>query len=89
MRGNGEYMTQSMAVAAYLHKVRRGEHGVWIKSSKRINGPGRFEFVFSDPEGKAAALAVEFANSECALFDDGMRSIKTMLSDSKPKRGRQ
>lgn len=72
-----------MAVAAYLHRVRRGEHGILIKSARRVNGPGRFEFVFSDPSGMARELVVEFANSESALFDDGMRSIKTLLSSSR------
>ena len=79
-QNNGVYRTQSMAIAAYLHRVRRGEYGIWIKSSKRISGPEKFEFVFSDPEHKANEIAVEFSNSDCALFDDGMRSIKTLLS---------
>jgi hypothetical protein len=76
------FYTDNMAITAYLHKVRRGEHGIWMRSARRINGPGRFEFVFSDPEGKAAEMAMEFANSESCLFDDGMRSVKNMLSAS-------
>lgn len=76
------FRTEFMAIAAYLHNVRKDEHGVSIKSARRINGPGRFEFIFSDPEGRAADMTVDFANSESRLFDDGMKSIKTMLSVS-------
>jgi hypothetical protein len=80
--GNDTFVTSSMAVAAYLHEVRRNEHGVRIRSARRVNGPGRFEFVFYDPDGMAQRMAVEFANSESRQFDDGMRSIKTLLSSS-------
>ena len=83
---NGTYRTQSMAVAAYLHRVRRGEFGIEISSARRINGPGRFEFVFKDPHHKAHDLAIEFSNSESAIFDDGMRSIKTLLSSERQGR---
>lgn len=83
---NGLYITPSMAIAAYFHRVRRGEHDVWIHSARKVNGPKRFEFAFKDPQHVAANMATEFSNSESAIFDDGMRSIKTLLSSSRQDR---
>lgn len=36
------------------------------------------EFHFSDPDGKARALAIAYANSECSRFDHEIRSLKKM-----------
>lgn len=83
MPGDGYFCTDSMALAAYLHNVRKNEHGVSIKSAVKVNGPERFKFVFTDPDGMAGEMTMDYANSESRQFDDGMRSIKTLLYSSR------
>jgi len=75
------YFTSSMAVAAYLHGLSYG-NGVTIRSARRTRGPKKFAFVFNDPQGVAPQMAIDFANSESRLFDDAMRSLKTILNGS-------
>lgn len=88
------FRTERMEVTAYLHNVREGHHGVHIRAARRVNGTGRFEFIFSDPEGMAAEMAMEFASSESRQFDDGMKSVKGMMADwdlnnRRSRRGRE
>lgn len=65
------WSTRDLALAAFCL-----EHGLEVVRASRR---GReFEFLFRDPEGRADALAIEFANSPEARFDAAMRALKKL-----------
>lgn len=65
------WSTRDLALAAFCL-----EHGLEVVRATRR---GReFEFLFRDPEGRANALAIQFANSPEARFDAAMRALKKL-----------
>ncbi len=40
---------------------------------------GQFMFEFDDPDGKGVQLAIEFTNSDCAVYDNHVRNLKKIL----------
>lgn len=74
------FVTSDLSLAAYLMKVGglrlikggRGDHG-------------DFEFIIEDPEGKAEALQVDWAQSCCREFEQQVISLKSLM---RGKRGR-
>jgi len=71
---DGVAKTPDLAVAAWLHMC-----GLKVLSAHKI-GRYQYRFSFDDPEGRAAQLRVEFANSESARFDASQRSLKKLVT---------
>jgi hypothetical protein len=67
-----DFVTHDLALAAYLLMK-----GLVLSSAKKT--PGRFEFVFNDPEKKSQALSLEFIGSDFAVYDGYMRTLRGML----------
>jgi len=40
---------------------------------------GQFMFEFDDPQGLGPRLAIEFTNSESAVYDNHVRNLKKIL----------
>jgi len=65
------WSTRDLALAAFCL-----EHGLEVVRASRR---GReFEFLFRDPDSRADALAIQFANSPEARFDAAMRALKKL-----------
>ena len=67
------YKTSDLSIAAYL----------MMKGLKLINAfrasNGQFMFEFDDPNNRGAQLAIEFAGSSCAVYDNHVRNLKKIL----------
>lgn len=67
------YKTSDLSIAAYL----------MMKGMKLVNayrGPnGQFMFEFNDPNQEGSKLAIDFTNSESAVFDNHVRNLKKIL----------
>ena len=67
------YKTSDLSIAAFL----------MMKEMKLINayrgGNGQFMFEFDDPDGKGQQFAIEFTNSESAVYDNHVRNLKKIL----------
>ena len=70
---NHIYKTSDLSIAAYL----------MMKGLKLVNAfrasNGQFMFEFDDPAKKGAQLAIEFAGSSCAVYDNHVRNLKKIL----------
>jgi len=68
------FVTSDLSLASYLiefgglklTKGGRGDHG-------------DFEFIIEDPEGKAEALQVEWAQSCCRRFESQALALKSLM----------
>lgn len=60
----------SFAAFAYLRGLRL------LKASEQRRGRVEYAFTFADPEGRWDTLQIEFVNSECASFDNAVRTLK-------------
>ena len=69
------YTTSDIALAAYL-KLK----GLQLIDCGRED---KFFFTFEDPEGKAAQMSLDFANSDVRRYDDEMRSLKKIIYSKK------
>lgn len=67
------YKTSDLSIAAYL----------MMKGMKLINAyrnsSGQFMFEFDDPLSEGAKFAIEFTNSELAVYDNHVRNLKKIL----------
>lgn len=67
------YKTSDLSIAAFL----------MMKGMKLINASkaasGQFMFEFDDPQGIGVKLAIEFTNSDCAVYDNHVRNLKKIL----------
>ena len=74
------YNTSDLSIAAYL----------MMKGMKLLNAyrgsNGQFMFEFEDPNGDGVRLAIEFTNSECAVYDNHVRNLKKILYRNQNKR---
>ena len=71
-----QFETSDIGVAAYIMMK-----GLKLKSATREKN-GRFKFVFNDPKNIGQSLAVDFVNSESALFDAHIKNLKNILYKS-------
>lgn len=72
---NGKiFKTYDCALAAYLYSVKRMK----ICGLNRIGERNRYEFIFEDEENRKNYV-LSYYNSECKIFDEGMRNLKSMM----------
>jgi hypothetical protein len=67
------YNTSDLSIAAYLMMK-----GMTLQNAYR-GSSGQFMFEFDDPDGKGVQLAIEFTNSDCAVYDNHVRNLKKIL----------
>jgi hypothetical protein len=68
------FVTRDLSLAAYLMKVGG------LKLDKGGRGDhGDFEFILQDPEGRAEALQVQWAQSCCREFEQQVMALKSLL----------
>ncbi len=67
------YNTSDLSIAAYLMMK-----GMTLKNAYRGSN-GQFMFEFDDPDGLGVQLAIEFTNSDCAVYDNHVRNLKKIL----------
>lgn len=67
------YKTSDLSIAAYLMMK-----GMKLVDASR-NNSGQFMFEFNDPNSQGTKLAIEFTNSESAVFDNHIRNLKKIL----------
>tara|TARA_A100001015_G_scaffold289936_1_gene362371 strand:+ start:436 stop:651 length:216 start_codon:yes stop_codon:yes gene_type:complete len=67
------YKTSDLSIAAYL--MMKG-----LKLSNAYRDPnGQFMFEFADPDKLGVTYAIEFASSDCAVYDNHVRNLKKIL----------
>ena len=67
------YKTCDLSIAAFL--MMKG-----LKLSNAFRAPnGQFMFEFDDPANQGQQLAIEFMNSELAVYDNHVRNLKKIL----------
>ena len=67
------YKTSDLSIAAYL--MMRG-----MKLTNAFRGSnGQFMFEFDDPNSEGQKFAIEFTNSESAVYDNHIRNLKKIL----------
>lgn len=74
VREGNRVLLTDLDTAAYLH----GVHLLGVHSVEKV-APSCHEIWLYDPEGRADQLAVDFINSECVLFADGMKRMKKII----------
>jgi hypothetical protein len=67
------YKTSDLSIAAYLMMK-----GMKLVDASR-NKSGQFMFEFNDPNSQGTKFAIEFTNSESAVFDNHIRNLKKIL----------
>lgn len=67
------YKTSDLSIAAYLMMK-----GLKLNNAYR-ESTGQFMFEFEDPDKKGVIFAIEFAGSECAVYDNHVRNLKKIL----------
>lgn len=67
------YKTSDLSIAAYLMMK-----GLKLNNAYR-ESTGQFMFEFEDPDKKGVMFAIEFAGSECAVYDNHVRNLKKIL----------
>ncbi len=73
MSSENTYKTSDLSIAAYLMMK-----GLKLKDAFRSNN-GQFMFEFEDPSNVGVQLAIEFASSDCAVYDNHVRNLKKIL----------
>ena len=68
-----KYQTSDLSIAAFLMMK-----GLKLLSADREQS-GRFLFAFDDPKNEGVQLAIEFARSDCAVYDNHVRNLKKIL----------
>tara|TARA_B100001248_G_scaffold259389_1_gene245333 strand:+ start:292 stop:507 length:216 start_codon:yes stop_codon:yes gene_type:complete len=67
------YKTSDLSIAAYL--MMRG-----MRLTNAFRGSnGQFMFEFDDPNSEGQKFAIEFTNSESAVYDNHVRNLKKIL----------
>jgi len=67
------YKTSDLSIAAYLMMK-----GMKLCNAFRASN-GQFMFEFDDPSNEGAKFAIEFTNSESAVYDNHVRNLKKIL----------
>ena len=67
------YKTSDLSIAAYLMMK-----GMKLLNAYRTSN-GQFMFEFDDPSGEGPKFAIEFTNSESAVYDNHVRNLKKIL----------
>ena len=67
------YKTSDLSIAAYLMMK-----GMKLMNAFRSSN-GQFMFEFDDPNSEGQKFAIEFANSESAVYDNHVRNLKKIL----------
>jgi hypothetical protein len=67
------YKTSDLSIAAYLMMK-----GMKLVDANRTSN-GQFMFEFNDPNNQGTKFAIEFTNSESAVFDNHIRNLKKIL----------
>ena len=67
------YKTSDLSIAAYLMM-----RGMRLTSAFRGSN-GQFMFEFDDPNSEGQKFAIEFTNSESAVYDNHVRNLKKIL----------
>ena len=70
------FETSDIGIAAYVMM-----RGLKLQKASRGHG-GRFNFIFLDPDDNGPKLAVDYVNSESAMFDANMKNLKNILYKS-------
>ena len=68
-----EYSTSDLSLAAFLLM-----RGIKLLSAEK-SVTGKFNFSFTDPDGRCKKLAVEFLNSEFSKYDNHVRNLKKII----------
>ena len=67
------YRTSDLSIAAFL--MMKG-----LNLTNALRGPtGKFEFEFDDPQNAGIKYAIEFASSNCAVYDNHVRNLKKIF----------
>jgi len=73
MEKKSMYKTSDLSIAAFL--MMKG-----MKLTNAYRGSnGQFMFEFADPDGNGQQFAIEFTNSESAVYDNHVRNLKKIL----------
>ena len=67
------YKTSDLSIAAYLMMK-----GMKLSNAFRASN-GQFMFEFDDPDNEGTKFAIEFTNSESAVYDNHVRNLKKIL----------
>tara|TARA_A100001015_G_scaffold299444_1_gene383514 strand:+ start:5359 stop:5574 length:216 start_codon:yes stop_codon:yes gene_type:complete len=67
------YKTSDLSIAAFLMMK-----GMKLSNAFRAQG-GKFMFEFDDPNNMGQKFAIEFTNSESAVYDNHVRNLKKIL----------
>ena len=67
------YKTSDLSIAAYLMMK-----GMKLLNAYRTSN-GQFMFEFDDPTSEGPKFAIEFTNSESAVYDNHIRNLKKIL----------
>ena len=67
------YKTSDLSIAAYLMMK-----GMKLLNAYRTSN-GQFMFEFDDPNSDGPRFAIEFTNSESAVYDNHVRNLKKIL----------
>jgi len=67
------YETSDLALASYLLMK-----GLKLFSAQKEAG-GRYLFRINDPDNQAAGLEIDFINSDCAVYDHHLRTLRSIL----------
>lgn len=67
------YKTSDLSIAAYLMMK-----GMKLLNAYRTSN-GQFQFEFDDPTKEGPKFAIEFTNSESAVYDNHIRNLKKIL----------
>lgn len=70
------FQTSDIGIAAYVMMK-----GLKLQSAAK-GSSGRFNFIFDDPDGLGQTYAVDYVNSESAMFDAHMKNLKNILYKS-------
>lgn len=73
------FRTEDLPFSAFLHATRR----LRFLGCEPVNGSGRMDFVFDDPQGKGERLHIEFeSGAECpaATFYDSVRHLRRVMT---------
>ena len=67
------YKTSDLSITAYLMMK-----GMRLTNAFR-GSSGQFMFEFDDPNSEGHKFAIEFTNSESAVYDNHVRNLKKIL----------
>ena len=79
--------TTDIAIAGFFYASGLELDNLKREKGGRHNGKAAFaRFYFKDPEDRAHALTVAFANSEAKKFDEAVRTLKKIVQSVRKER---